>query len=150
MSLNHFNNISHRSLKTLSTQQSKILELLLLLQYQNILKEKSQISKPKKSVKIYKKEISTLDCLKDMKYPMHKKSLKSFSGLSKYVRKMYIQEFNKTPQTDGQNRSLYPIQYKNQIKKWIKEYFELNPNFWNTQAKTIDKMSRASPCIFTS
>ena len=67
-----------------------------------------------------------------MSYPIEKKSLKNFSGLSKYVRTMYLQKFDKNPYKDGQNRSLYPIKHKNQIKKWIKEYFEFHPKFWNT------------------
>ena len=114
--------------------ESELVELLLLFQQMRELKQKIKVSKSVKNFEkqVSKKRISTLDCLKDMSYPIDKKSLKSFSGLSKYVRTMYSQKFNKNPYKDGRNRSVYSIRHKNQIKKWIKEYFELNPNFWNT------------------
>ena len=119
--------------------ESELQELLSLFQQmrelrQKITRQSQVVSKSYKISKedISKKRISTLDCLKDMAYPIDKKPLKSFSGLSKYVRTMYLQKFNKSPHKDAQNRSLYSIRHKTQMKKWIKEYFELNPNFWNT------------------
>ena len=126
--------LTSKSLKKLTPkQQIRFLKLCLLLTHKPVISKNQKVKRTEADTKY----LSTMGVLKEMKYPLQKKSLKSFGGMSKYVQKMYIQEFKQIPFQDTSKRNLYPVMHKKCIKRWIKEYFEVvSPNFWdNSESK---------------
>ena len=135
--------LTSKSLKKLTPkQQIRFLKLCLLLTHKPVISKNQKVKRTEADTKYSfasrrrgkssASYLSTVGVLKEMNYPLQKKSLKSFGGMSKYVQKMYIQEFKQIPFQDTSKRNLYPVMHKKHIKRWIKEYFEVvSPNFWD-------------------